>query len=432
VTVAVDAAPESGREAAAPARPAFAGLLTGALAVFLVLIFAVSPFALNALGFDYSEAGGNPLTKLHPATFYISAVAAIALLATGRPFGAAVEVCRTSPSIVAMLAGTGLAAAHAALISGLPVTPLIETFVPAVLSLALLSRLPEGRGRVLALLIHALMIGNAVLGIGELLSGWRLTPFALKGVELEYEWRSTALLGHPLANALITGCYVLALALGGGRDLPWLARAGAFLVSLVAMATFGGRAATVLVLALLGVLLLRTALAFLNGARIRTGALLASLAAVPPVGMGLFLLASTNFFAHFVERFADDSGSAQTRSDMFVVFDKVPLVELLLGPDQRQVVTWQGMLGLERGIESFWLCFALFYGLAVSLVIFAGILMLCRDIVRACRPGAAWVLLFFIAVCSLSLSLAGKSNILAQVTVMLLVLLRQSTAQRAA
>lgn len=406
-------------------------LFTAALALFVVLVFALSPFALTALGIPYADAGGNALAKFHPATFYICGLALLVALAKGDPLAAVLGAARENPAAVAMAVAIVVGCLHAMLLSRLPVSPLIDTFLPAALTLVLLRKMPERRGRMLALLLHALMFANAGLALSEFLSGWRLTPFVLDGEELTYEWRSSALLGHPLANAVLTGCYILILAFGGGRDLPGPLRVAAFLFSLAVMAAFGGRAATVFALLLLAALAGKILLGVLRGGRINSTTVIVGLAGLPVLGSGLLWLISTGFLARFFDRFAYDSGSAQARSDMIEIFAHVPIGDLVLGPDPRQVETWQGLLGLERGVESFWLSLVLFYGLLVTAVIVAALLLHCREIVRRSRPGAALVLIYFIAVSSLSVSLAGKSGILTIVTLMLLVLMRpQPTSPR--
>lgn len=400
------------------------GLLTSALAVYALLILSISPFALAALGFDYGDAGGNVLTKFHPATFFICLLALAAACGTGDPLSAAVRAFRETPAALFMIGAVLIASAQAIMVTKIPFTPLIETFLPAPLVLLLLRALPERRGRTLALLLHALLIGNAVLGIGEFLTGWRLTPFVIDGEDLNYEWRATALLGHPLANAMLTGTYIVILAVGGGRDLRPPVRAAAFAICLASMAAFGGRGATVLVLLMLALIAGRRLLAVLNGGHLDTRAMMAAIVAVPVAGIGLLLLAHSNFFERILDRFADDTGSAQTRWDMLELVGRIPFSDFLFAPDHRQVMTWQGILGLERGIESFWLSMALSYGLIVAGLVFAALFAHGWTIVRRCRPGAVWPLLYFLAVATTSLSLGGKSSVLTIATFLVLVLLR--------
>jgi hypothetical protein len=399
-------------------------LLTVGLALYAVLIVLLSPFALAALGFDYSEAGGSVLTKFHPATFFICFLALAAACGTGDPLNAAVRAFHETPAALLMMCAVSIASVQAILVTKVPFTPLIETFFPAPLVLLLLRVIPERRGRALALLLHALLIGNAALGIGEFLTGWRLTPFIIDGEDLTYEWRATALLGHPLGNAMLTGTYIVILAVGGGRDLPQLVRAAAFALCLASMAAFGGRGATVLVLVMLVLIAGRRLLAVLNGGHLDARAMMASIVAVPIAGGGLLLLAHSNFFERMLDRFADDTGSAQTRWDMLELVTRMSLTDFLFAPDQRQVVTWQGILGLERGIESFWLSLALSYGLIVSGLVFVALFAHGWTIVRRCRPGAIWPLVFFIGVTTTSLSLGGKSSVLTIATLLVLVLFR--------
>ena len=65
-------------------------------------------------------------------------------------------------------------------------------------------------------LIHVLLGVNAVLALIEYAVGQRAFPYMFDGLAFEWDERSTALLGHPLENALITGSYLMVLLAGGG------------------------------------------------------------------------------------------------------------------------------------------------------------------------------------------------------------------------
>ena len=399
-------------------------LLTAALAIYTIGVMTISSFALAMLGFDYSDAGGNVLTKFHPTTLYLGVVPLLTAAGTGNPLGALVYWLKETPAALAMGTAATLAVAHAGLITKIPVTAVIETFVPPAMLLLLLAKLPEQRGQTLARLIHVIMLANATLAIGEYLTGWRLTPFVIDGENLNYEWRASALLGHPLANAMITGTYLVILGCGGGRDLSAPVRIAAFTANFAAMTAFGGRGALVLLLVVLALLAGRKALAVLNGARLDTRVMMGSILALPAGLAAVLYLAHSNFFDKLLDRFANDTGSSQTRLDMLELFSHIPLKDLIFAPDPRQVATWQTNFGLERGIESFWLSMALSYGLVVSFLIFAALFPHCWTIVRRCKPGAALPLVYFIATATTSLSLAGKSSVLSIVTLLVLVLMR--------
>ena len=88
------------------------------------------------------------------------------------------------------------------------------------------------------------MLVNALLGLTEFATKTLFFPYRLDGQVFATDTRSAALQGHPLGNATLTACYVLALIGGGGRmTVPQrLAMIGLQLAALVA---FGGRSAMV-------------------------------------------------------------------------------------------------------------------------------------------------------------------------------------------
>ncbi len=403
-----------------PRGPLFeAGLM---LAAFIY--FTISPLALVEFGLSYEETGGTPLEKIHPATLLASVLLLAALVVTGNPLSWLDRRLRETPGLGAYLASILLLIGHCILVVKQPFTPIIDTFLAPLIVALVYSDMHEARGRRLALLLHALMAVNAVIGIGEFATGTRLTPLVASGIVIDDDWRSSALLGHPLANASLTGAYVLILAVGGGRDLrPWL-RPAAFILNLAGMVVFGGRVATVLLLALLALLLIVRAVSIARGAHFSTSSILAGLVLAPLAGLAVVVLVEAGFFTHFIERFIDDKGSAEARVEMLELIWKLPLHDLVFAPDARQVETLRFMHGLDFGIESFWVAFLLSYGAVASLIFFAALLWFCRDIVRSSRSGTILVLVFFFLVASTSVSLSAKSPLLAVQVLMLLVLMR--------
>jgi hypothetical protein len=97
----------------------------------------------------------------------------------------------------------------------------------------------------------------------------------------------------------------------------------------------------------------------------------------------------------------------------------------VLAPDQAVVKTWQRLQGLEFGIESFWLGFALTYGLIMSAVLIAGLAAFVVSVVRLSGKGALLVFLFYFAGASTSTSLSSKTTSFAILTAMILLVLRR-------
>ncbi len=394
------------------------------LGLTVVLLMTLSPLALIELGFSYGEAGGTPIEKIHPGTVLAALVLMATLPTQGNPLRwLAAEAART-PILVFYAIAIALLMAHTVLVVKLPFTPLIDTFIGPLIIFLLYRQMPEERGRRLAYLLHAIMLANALIGIGEFATGLRITPLVAAGVVIDDDWRSTALLGHPLSNASLTGAYILILALGAGRDLPPSARPLALMLCAAAMVVFGGRAATVLLLGILAMLAAQRLARVVTGARFDPQSILAALIAIPIAAIALAGLAEAGFFDQFIERFIDDKGSSEARTELIELFRHISWHDLMLGPDARQIETLLSLYGIDFGIESFWVAYTLTNGIIVSQFFFAGLILFCREIQLAVRPGGGWVLVFFFLVASTSVSLSAKSPLLAVLTLMMLILMR--------
>ncbi len=411
--------------------PADGRLIGLGLALVAIVFVAISPLALVALGLNYDETGGSPLEKVHPATMLSVAVLCLAALYVRNPLIGLTSALIAYPGSAFFLFMIGVLIVHSIRVVGLPFTFFFDTFLAPVLVFFLFKDMREGRARRFVWLFHTLMMTNAVVGILEFATGLRITPLVASGLVIEDDWRSTALLGHPLANASLTGAYILALALGAARELPRALAVAGFVIASAGMVVFGGRASSVILLVMLAALGVSRAAEFAKGKRFRTRAIISALVAIPILSLCLGALAEAGFFDQFIERFFDDQGSADTRVEMFELFKHISWSELLLAPDPQQLATLRTIYGLDFGIESFIVSFVLSYGIIPGIAFFAGLFMFCRDVVRSLRPGATWVLLFFFAVASTSVSLSAKTPLLAVLILMLLVLMRPSRAAAA-
>lgn len=408
-----------------PDGPIF-GLLLG---VLTIVLFTISPLALVHLGLNYDEPGGNPLEKVHPATLMAAVLVLAAAMASGNPLSWLVEHTGRHPLLIIYVGAIALLILHSIRVVNLPFTQFFDTFVLPAFIFLLFKDISDARARHLAWVIHMAMIANAVIGIGEFSSGLRLTPIVASGVVIDDDWRSTALLGHPLANASLTGSYLLMLALGAGRGSPWLLRVVAFVTNAAGMIVFGGRAASVLLVVLLGLLLLLRLVAIMRGAPFARSTVLKVLVLAPVVALVITVLAESGFFDQFMERFVDDKGSADTRTEMFELFRYMSWHELLLAPDAQLMETLRFRFGLDFGIESFWISFIQAYGLIASLVFFAALLGFSYDVARHVRRGAVWAFLFFYLVATTSVSLSAKSPLFGIFVLMLLVLMHRPVTE---
>src|SRR6185312_476275 len=169
----------------------------------------------------------------------------------------------------------------------------------------------------------------------------------------------------------------------------------------------------------------------LQGKRFDKTAMLTALIVIPVLAVTVIGLEEAGFFDQFLSRFVDDNGSAETRVEMFALFQHLSWYELLFVPDPGQIETLKRVYGLDFGIESFWVSFVLNYGIIPGLAFFATLFLFCRDVVRAIRPGGVWVFVFFFLVASTSVSLSSKSTVFAELLLMMLVMFRRPQTEMA-
>jgi hypothetical protein len=215
------------------------------------------------------------------------------------------------------------------------------------------------------------------------------------------------------------------LMLGGGRDIGSVARAFCLAINTSAMVTFGGRAATVMLVAVILIIALYRLLGILGGRPFSRTGLAISILILPVLIGAVLVLAEAGYFARFVERFIDDQGSAATRIGMFELLLSFQWQDLLIAPDLKHVETMQRHYGLEFGIESVWIAFIIFYGIIPSILFFAAMFWFLRDLVRSARRASLWVVVYFLAVASTSVSLYGKGPQFSILVMHILILLRR-------
>ncbi len=394
-------------------------------------LFLISNLMMARLGLAYETTGGAQWEKISPAT-YFAFLALLALVASRPNLAAFVdELVRRHKGTLVFVVTWAMLFGYIVKYQGSPLTATFDTFL---LPIALFLVLPRTTGvtqRRMALFIHAFMAVNALLGLAEFATGFRLTPIVAQGLEITSDYRSSALLGHPLNNAAIAACYALILLLGGGRDLSPRWHAAALLLQLPALAVFGGRFATVAFIGFAGVIAIRHGAQILAGRRFSRTAAAAALILVPVIVVGTTLLVTGGFLDKFLMRFVNDEGSAASRLIMFDLVGKIPFHDLLIGASPEVVATLQRTEGIAFGIESFWVGFIAYYGILISVPFFVGLIAFLVDLARQTTKGSGWAIFLFILICSTSASLSGKTTSFGLFVAMLLILLRPiSLAQR--
>ena len=390
----------------------------------LSVLLSLSAMALDAMGLHYERPGGSLLGKIHPATYVI-------LLAFLVQLGASPAPWRKFNAIIARQNGTfwfclagGLLLAQIVLVQHLPFSPVVDTFLLAVVLSILLMDADAAQMRRLALLLHVMFAANAALALFENITGHRLTPYVAGTFVVTHDWRATALFGHPLVNGLLTGTYIIIMSFGGLEDMKPMLRPFAMALQIAALVAFGARAATTLLVPFLLIAAWGGGQALLQGRRFPASMWLATLVLIVLAATGAGLLGYLGYFNRFAERFVNDNGSASARLSLLHIMSAVPWAQLWLAPNQRVVQGLEVLDGSRYGLESLWLSFFLTYGILVSLVFFAGLAAFCLDIIRHARKASWLVFIYFFLVATTSVSLSAKTTEFALVVAMVLVFQR--------
>ncbi|WP_408949868.1 VpsF family polysaccharide biosynthesis protein [Lysobacter sp. Hz 25] len=387
--------------------------------VFLVLsllaYLCLSPAMLTVLGIPYDAPYGSFVFKLHPGSYLLTIALALSLAAQGNPLVALLRRLAGQPLLglylLAMLSGF----VYSLLRYGASGSAFfIDTLMmPAAIALILL-RLDAAQLRGLFRLILIVAIANAALGLVEAAMQHHLVPYTVAGgvPVIEDKFRATALLGHPLENALITSIVLLA-SLDRPMSPLWRASLVAFLV--LALLAFGGRTSFVLTtLALLAY----TAWGALHGLRAGrygylhiVGASIAMLLALP---MAMALVWRSGLGARIFEGlYLDDSATVRLR--IFSVFDHLDRFDVLFGISPAQIHAVSARVGLSanlEAIENFWLFMLLQLGVFGFAVFALGLLCAFWLLWRRAGSGGRWTLLVFLITASTTNSLASKTSAL--------------------
>ena len=392
----------------------------------LVTLLFVSPMVLYNWGVHYEDSVGSFFEKVHPATWILLLTWLASCFARGNPFLIFEDIAAHYAFVFYFIGLTHLCL-FAVFIKKGSITPLIDTFAFPLIVAALVAMASERQKRIWSIIFHLALNLNALLGLYEFLTGYRLTPYVAGIVLIESDWRSTAFLGHPLANATLTGCYILILAFGGAKDLSIVLRLALLLLQCMAMVAFGGRAALVLVILHLLVLAGYHLLKFLHGQKTHKLYVIFTILILPLFVSLLILGIEQGFFDRLATRFVNDEGSAKARLIMLELFNYVSWSDLFLGPDSDLISTLQNNQGIEFGIESFWIGFILNYGLIASCLFFIALFVFCWKIINITQPSSAIIVLYFFALASTSVSLSAKDILLGLLVAMLMTLMRIET-----
>jgi hypothetical protein len=401
----------------------FAGL---AIAATLTL----SPSMLTHWKIQYATSGGTFLEKLHPATYLTCIALVLVVLRSGNPFAGLVSVFGRSKTTLLYLICWVLLLAQTVMLQR-PFTGIVDTFLLPLLLATLLWQLSPLQRSFLVPLVHGLILLNVVIGYYEYFAGHRIIPLTLGNVLVVGEWRSAALLGHPLVASGVVAAYVLILSLNPRScSQPWL-RLPLIAICLGSLMVFGGRTALVTTLGILALAAVARIFGLMRGARISLPALITAILVLFAALAIVFAALNLGLFDKMLLRFSSDKGSTLARYATWQFLSYFDWWEILFGPSIARANALQNQLGLDYGIENFWIASTVQFGLLHALMISAALVGFLAMILRQSAPAALAIVVLMTVIAASSVSFSSKNLQLSQFVILMIVLLpKAAPAQR--
>jgi hypothetical protein len=397
-------------------------IIAGLVLLAVITTFTISPAMLTQWKVHYQTAGGNFYEKFHPATYFTFLAFCLLLVRNSDPIG---EINRifSEAKLVLVYLFCWLCLLVQMLMLERPFTVIVDTFLLPVVLCLIIWRLAPSQRKPLVWALHFTILLNVILGYYEYFSGHRLIPLTLGDVVVLGEWRSSALLGHPLTASGVVGGYVLALILR-----PALCPKAAFRLPLTAfclgsLMAFGGRTALVTVLLVIGYIAALEILRLLRGGRTSLPVAIVTICLLFVAAGGIFAALDLGIFDKMLLRFSSDKGSTLARYATFNLLSHFDWHELVLGPNPVRASALQVQYGLNYGIEDFWVSCIVQFGIIHTTLLTIGLVGLFAEMLRRASSVAWGIVLLILVIAASSVSFSSKSIQFAQFVFLITLLL---------
>jgi len=397
-------------------------IIASLMVLAVITTFTMSSAMLTEWKIHYLTTGGNFYEKIHPATYLTFLAFCLLLIRNSDPIG---EINRifSGAKIVLIYLFCWLCLLVQMLVLERPFTFIIDTFLLPVLLCLVIWRLSPSQRKPLVWAIHLTILINVILGYYEYFSGHRLIPLTLGDVIVLGEWRSSALLGHPLTASGVIGAYILALILRPALCPPVLVRLPLIAFCLASLMVFGGRTALVTVMLLIGFFVAMEIFRILRGGRTSLPTAIAAICLLFVVAAGIFAAFDLGIFDKMLLRFSSDKGSTLARYATFDLLSHFDWRELVLGPNPVRASALQTQYGLNYGIEDFWISCIVQFGLIHTILLTIGLIGLFTEILLRASNAAWAIVVLIVIVAASSVSFSSKGIQLAQFIFLITLLL---------
>lgn len=414
--------------------PAAANSIIDRMIIALMLVAVVATFMLSSAmltnwKIHYLTAGGNFYEKLHPATYATFLAFGLLLVRNSDPIGEIDRMFSESKLILVYLACWSFLLVQMFVLTR-PFTVIIDTFLLPVVLCLVIWQPTSAQRKPLVWAVHFTILLNVCAGYYEYFSGHRLIPLTLGDVLVIGEWRSSAFLGHPLTASGVVGAYILALILRPSLCPPVMIRIPLIAFCLGSLMAFGGRTALVTVLLMMGFLGAMEAFLILRGKRVSLPVVIRTICLLFVAGAGIFATFDLGIFDKMLLRFSSDKGSALARFATFDLLSHFDWHELVMGPNPTRVNALQAQLGLNYGIENFWISCIVQFGIIHTILLTIGLIGFFVEVLKRADPAAWAIVLLILVIAASSVSFSSKNIQFAQFIILITLLLPRDPASR--
>lgn len=372
--------------------------------------------------FNYSSPGGTPILKIHPGSYLLMA-AFVTLAATKGVISFTLTRARSEPWVFQFFLITLFIALYELAKFGMSgLAYMVDALIIPPLTLMLLYYAAPKQRLGLTTLILNILFFNSLMAIAEFIVKIHFLPAGpLEGADY---FRSTALLGHPLANALMTAPMLPLLFLMNWPVSRKLIYTCIYVISLLAYGARGAFGIGLMVFSI-GMLLSGGGLVLHRKLRLTTFLIIIFVVLLISGSVISVLLFGTDFGARIVQKAYMDE-SAETRVLIFKIFDVLTFDQLWQGLPLSQVEVLQEKYDFFRYLENFWIIMLIGMGIPSFCVFVVSFLWFCYALQKSQHILMTFSVLSFIAVASTNNSLTTKTPALMVFAVAAYGLRRQS------
>ena len=352
--------------------------------------YCISGHVLNVIGFKYSDLGGSPFEKFHPAT-YLSILGAIATCYNKSELAYLFSTATTLFLFCLFIIFCVVFSAFNVGLTGAGVY--IDTYLSAGALAIAMAKADDRQRMIVGRLILAFCVINILISLAEYVHQEHFIPLEFKnenGTLLtdnqSEEFRPAALYSHPLTGALATS---LAIFLTLTIKLRFITKAIYFVIFTIGLLGFGGRAALIATIGVLGLKVIVSLARDMMRGRVNGRILAIVCLSVVTLGpLSAYLLTATPVGGRIAARsYYDDS--AEVRATQWGVFDKLSPNQFMFGTPATDLEKIYEQVGL-KGIENPFILIFLNLGI-VGLPIFTCSMLAYFIYLRRAYPKSGWL-----------------------------------------